>query len=65
MNTNGFVLLHRFLLTRLSRGVTPLAAIPDPDPAISTHTPLARRDLLCYIFLGFQENFYSHASREA
>ena len=34
----------KFLLTRLSRGVTRLSGATTFTKAISTHTPLARRD---------------------
>ncbi len=54
-----------FLLTRLLRGVTGLFRRRKNRFAISTHTPLARRDAGVVVFRAFSVNFYSHASCEA
>ena len=54
-----------FLLTRPSRGVTSHDATTDGDNTISTHTPLAGRDLLGFLLLLFVADFYSHAPRGA
>ena len=40
----------KFLLTRLLRGATKLPALSSSWIAISTHTPLARRDCYCVWF---------------
>ena len=42
----GEPILERFLLTRLSRGVTTIPTDTTTELDISTHTPLARRDPL-------------------
>ena len=57
--------LVKFLLTRLSRGVTVFVINDYDDFMISTHTPLARRDRKRPAFHRRLSNFYSHASREA
>ena len=54
----------RFLLTRLSRGVTD-EAVSAIKNYISTHTPLARRDITVKLHVHQKTDFYSHASREA
>ena len=60
-----FLLTGVFLLTRLLRGATAVEIVVDGGGAISTHTPLARRDLISFcLFIG-QDDFYSHASYEA
>ena len=56
---------YTFLLTRLSRGVTNFALTNSLFLAISTHTPLARRDMDEYYSVRLSGDFYSHASREA
>ena len=45
MVTVGNRLAFKFLLTRLLRGVTTLWHDTESTEAISTHTPLTRRDL--------------------
>ena len=57
--------LVKFLLTRLSRGVTLTAQYQEVYIIISTHTPLARRDLALVNSAVDVWDFYSHASREA
>ena len=59
------VMVRQFLLTRLLRGATPLLFISCHGPPISTHTPLARRDLDSLSKKSVWYNFYSHASCEA
>ena len=54
-----------FLLTRLLRGATMLFARIRTGSAISTHTPLARRDTVEVFENKSDANFYSHASCEA
>ena len=54
-----------FLLTRLLRGVTVVGLPGIHVEAISTHTPLARRDLHEAFYGVIRSNFYSHASCEA
>ena len=62
---NFFGGTFRFLLTRLSRGATLSCCYGSSAFKISTHTPLARRDIVFAVFAGFDDDFYSHASREA
>ena len=57
--------LNTFLLTRLSRGATTAIGVCIGRFLISTHTPLARRDLPGRYKPIEIRNFYSHASREA
>ena len=54
-----------FLLTRPSRGVTPLAFPSIFGMSISTHTPLAGRDPQCWCTRYLLKDFYSHAPRGA
>ena len=54
-----------FLLTRLSRGATNKIMIYGLYTMISTHAPLARRDISMVLNVFGAENFYSRASREA
>ena len=54
-----------FLLTRLLRGVTAKKLRDREVYKISTHTPLARRDLPLLAFPSCHPYFYSHASCEA
>ena len=51
-----------FLLTRLLRGATSYFRFILLLVYISTHTPLARRDILCDKKELELKNFYSHAS---
>ena len=52
----------RFLLTRLLRGVTLVRRRCGNDRTISTHTPLARRDVSAAVATAATFDFYSHAS---
>ena len=66
--TNGISpSLHhkKFLLTRLLRGVTRQYMADQDVIAISTHTPLARRDRRRLYRVKSLGDFYSHASCEA
>ena len=56
---------RQFLLTRLLRGVTVDNHKGQHDNRISTHTPLARRDVTNEIEKAIDGHFYSHASCEA
>ncbi len=56
---------YKFLLTRLSRGVTEAMRDYEKHHKISTHTPLARRDGYVSNDIDIDIDFYSHASREA
>ena len=58
-------LKFQFLLTRLSRGATGAGQASRGKTKISTHTPLARRDLGLSHGRVAWFYFYSHASREA
>ena len=55
----------RFLLTRLLRGATLARSFRWRSRLISTHTPLARRDIAYSVTSGLNADFYSHASCEA
>ena len=57
----GECLARLFLLTRPLRDVTLSDASPFSASAISTHTPLAGRDIVYLVATGGWENFYSHA----
>ncbi len=59
------VQLYTFLLTRPSRGATRMARFQELYRLISTHTPLAGRDLLACDSVATQSHFYSHAPRGA
>ena len=54
-----------FLLTRLLRGVTKVTEGLVDTTQISTHTPLARRDMRFSQEVQWADDFYSHASCEA
>ena len=54
-----------FLLTRPSRGATEVSGTLETERTISTHTPLAGRDVLLVTESEKQLNFYSHAPRGA
>ena len=56
---------QRFLLTRPSRGATSPALKTLQIPRISTHTPLAGRDIKPQSHPGLKPYFYSHAPRGA
>ena len=56
---------NRFLLTRLSQGVTVAMVTAAGEAIISTHTPLARRDVHQVFRQFLKSDFYSHASRKA
>ena len=51
----------KFLLTRLLRGATGAVLRPAAGHAISTHTPLARRDIDRISIRSIRNDFYSHA----
>ena len=55
----------QFLLTRPSRGATQLALAQGASDEISTHTPLAGRDVERLVYLLPLSDFYSHAPRGA
>ena len=57
------ILRIRFLLTRPSRDVTPIQGVGYSDTTISTHTPLAGRDMEDNKVVQGQQDFYSHAPR--
>ena len=57
--------LFSFLLTRLLRGATMLRKMLQVVLDISTHTPLARRDMYTLPLYRERTDFYSHASCEA
>ena len=57
--------LCRFLLTRPSRGATLQETAKIVYVIISTHTPLAGRDLFGDMFFALFSDFYSHAPRGA
>ena len=61
---NGSV-RFRFLLTRLLRGATDYRYKPSIVTGISTHAPLARRDLCVARYEHTYQHFYSRASCEA
>ena len=56
---------EEFLLTRPSRGATILTAKLLPMLTISTHTPLAGRDVSVGRSRVYPDHFYSHAPRGA
>ena len=56
-------LMLSFLLTRPSRDVTHYKSFTALTRKISTHTPLAGRDLLCASGFSGEHDFYSHAPR--
>ena len=60
-----FYVREGFLLTRPSRGATIIKMMPRPGGYISTHTPLAGRDLHISIWSHSAQYFYSHAPRGA
>ena len=53
----------KFLLTRPSRDVTTYGGSYMETSNISTHTPLAGRDMIAEKMEKLFENFYSHAPR--
>ena len=57
--------MAQFLLTRLLRGATYGIEPQSRQTIISTHTPLARRDVLVVMKQMLLSHFYSHASCEA
>ena len=61
----AFVLSESFLLARLLRGATTPLCEYKLSGIISTHAPLARRDLIIYQYRLVDGNFYSRASCEA
>ena len=59
-------IMHKFLLTRLSRGATPAQENCSPSGTISTHAPLARRDvILCTPYNKILEFLLTRLSRGA
>ena len=59
------MIMAQFLLTRLLRGATYGIEPQSRQTIISTHTPLARRDVLVVMKQMLLSHFYSHASCEA
>ena len=64
-STTAPVRITLFLLTRPSRGATPLHSSVSSIHSISTHTPLAGRDLTPFADVCQLLDFYSHAPRGA